>query len=723
MLADRIGNGLHIGQAVARANTRALTFIALTFRSLANAITGAFRSIVNVVAGTFRSIVNAVAGTFRSIVNAIATAFRSIVNAITGAFRSIVNAITGAFRSIVNAITGAFRSVVNAIATAFRSIVNAITAAFRSVVNGITTAFCSIVNAITTAFRSIVNAITTAFRSIVNAITGAFRAVTGTLAGIWRATGLAIQGSIRATVQGIDRLFQRLRLGLDRMTFRLRATTLTLSVENGVVRVVAFKGRDVIAWTTTSLDGPPDHEGTGAPPSEEASETPTGDTGQLRRLLKEMPAGRSRLVTDMPMYAPLIRQLHLPKVSGQYRQQMILSEVLETIPFEPEEVDVSWQLRQGLEGEEAFAIAVPKGYVDSQVGIVKEANLSPSAAYTKATALAFAIGIPDAIVVHLEQGRVATVLVHESTPQVVHQQDFPWTTTNPQEHADALAAAVDQVAGYYQARGPLSETDPLPVVLTGQLPDGEGVLAILPQVLGRPVLPFTPTVGYPSDFPQDAYAANLGLFLADKARTKRWGDSDGTIGPALNVLPQRYRPKPLPVVPMAVFVALFLLVGLAIVITGPVSDKVGDADQLSLRRDQAQGEESTQLQIQVARLGEQRGFEEARQLAIGMESGLAQLQLSGDSLVNGLLAITEGTSRFGIQLSGVAPDEGGVALAGITDSYNEVFAYADYLHASELIEEAAILQLTGSSEGTVAFALRASVPQPMNEEEDEEERP
>ncbi len=89
--------------------------------------------------------------------------------------------------------------------------------------------------------------------------------------------------------------------------------------------------------------------------------------------------------------------------------------------------------------------------------MVKEADFSPAAAYTKATALAFAIGVPDAIVVHLEQDRVATVLVHDSTPRVVHQQEFPWNTTNPQEQADSLAVAVDQVAGYYQGRGPGSE--------------------------------------------------------------------------------------------------------------------------------------------------------------------------------------------------------------------------------------------------------------------------
>ncbi len=258
------------------------------------------------------------------------------------------------------------------------------------------------------------------------------------------------------------------------------------------------------------------------------------------------------------------------------------------------------------------------------------------------------------------------------------------------------------------------------MVLTGQLSGTDRVLAILPQVLQRPVIPFAPSVGYPDDFPQDAYAANLGLFLADQAWTKHWGNSDGAIGPALNVRPQRYQPRPLPVIPIGVFAGLFLLVALAVFIAGPVADEVSSADQLSLNRDQAQNAEAAQLQIQVERLGRQREFQEGQRQGLEMELGLEQLQSDMDNLVNGLVAITQGASRFDVQLTSVAPDAGGFALAGTAGSYNEVFAYSDHLRASDLFEDASILQLTGSGEGTVAFSLLASVPQPVEEEEEEE---
>ena len=175
---------------------------------------------------------------------------------------------------------------------------------------------------------------------------------------------------------------------------------------------------------------------------------------------------------------------------------------------------------------------------------------------------------------------------------------------------------------------------------------------------------------------------------------------------------------------MGVFIALFLLAGLAIVITGPVNDKVNDADQLSLNRDQAQKDERAQRDLQRAQRAGKRELEETRQQALSMESSLDQLQQNNDSLVNSLTALIEGTSRFGVELSGVAPDEGGGQLAGNADSCNEVFAYHQDLQASVFFEEAAILQLSGSCESTVHFSILASVPQPMDEEEQgEEEQP
>ena len=291
--------------------------------------------------------------------------------------------------------------------------------------------------------------------------------------------------------RGLGRALQPVLAGFADLTFRLRRTTVTLSVDPDELRAVAFKGNRVVAWVSVAQgDEPITMDATAAPGEEESDLSPTvpSHTG-LESLMAEMPPGRSRLITDFPLYAPLVRHLQLPKVKSRYLRQVILSEVLNTIPFDQEEVDISWRLRRRDGGREAFAVAVLKSNVDAQVRLVKDAGLRPSAAYAKATALAFLAGAPDAIVAHLADGHLTTVLVRDNLPRVVHQQEFPTTDQGAEVQADSLVAAVDQLTGYYQDLGPQVDSDAPPVVLTGQLTGPKGFGQDVAPDIGTPGAP------------------------------------------------------------------------------------------------------------------------------------------------------------------------------------------------------------------------------------------
>jgi len=620
-------------------------------------------------------------------IHALAGAFRRFVNACVSVCQGVVNACVSAYRAVVNACVSFCRGVVNACVNAYRAVVNACVSVCQGVVNACVSAYQAVVNACVNAYQGIVDACVTAYRNSTNAVVGSCRALTRSIGGTFQSFNSAVKG----------------------MAFKLHRTTVTISVEARVVRTVTFKGDRVVDWQMTELEErlkPPDDAG-----GPEAGRPPI-----LKQLLK-MLSRRPRVVTDMPTYAPLIRHLRLPKVRGRHRNQMIVSEVLETIPFEREEVDITWQLRQDSEGQEAFAIAVPKSQVDRHLRLVKEAELSPAAAYAKGTALTFAVGITDAIVVHIEQERVATVLVRQCTPRVVHQQEFPWQTNDLQEQANAVAMAVDQVSGYYQARGPEDEGGPLPVVLTGQLSNGDALLSLLPQVLQRPVLPFAPEVRYPDNFPSGEYAANVGLYLTDRARARSWGKAPGAIGPALDVLPPRHRPRPLPLAQIAVYVGLFTLLGLAILVTGSVNAKTQELDPLAVRLDQTLSREHSQRIAELQQLARTTELREAQAQAMGMESGLTKLeQMMGNLLIN-LVTITEETLPPNLGLTSLAPQEQGFALAGNANSFEDVFEYAENLRTSPHLKEARVIQVSGSGQGMVAFTIFTFFPEPLPEED------
>jgi hypothetical protein len=262
--------------------------------------------------------------------------------------------------------------------------------------------------------------------------------------------------------------FQRarslLRVRVPTPDLKWNQKVVTVSLEKDVVRVVTFKGKRVTGWKTTDISqrqqAPEPEDGTAVEyPSVSPLQSTLDDLGikyggRLWKALDKMGFRRGRVVMDLSLYTTLMRHLQIPKVRLRYLEPVVVSEVLESLPFSKDEVDISWQLHKEEEGQWVYAIALPKQQVDSQVKLVKDSGLIPAAAYSKASALALATGITDGILVHLEASETALVLVNGGEPKVVHQLELGSGGPSPDEHASTLIRAIEQVAGYYQPADP-----------------------------------------------------------------------------------------------------------------------------------------------------------------------------------------------------------------------------------------------------------------------------
>ena len=326
----------------------------------------------------------------------------------------------------------------------------------------------------------------------------------------------------------------------------------TLTLKDGVIRAVVFKGRKVVTWGTASLADKPLAE------ADDPDAQEKGQNDHVRVFLRELGVGHGRVVTDLPLHTALTRHLPLPKIGRRYLEQVILSEVSETIPFSVEEMDLAWHVRSNDTGQEALTVAVSKEAIDDHVRLMKESGIRIKAIYSKAAALAHACALSDGIVAHLEPSRGEFVLVRQWVPRAVYQMKLPESDTSPQQFAEEVSRAVEHVAGYHQHVGPGDGSRPLPVVLTGQLSSKSSLVEALQQALQRDVLPFEPPMEYPDHFHPSEYAANLGLALADQSRTKPRSSTSSHGVPSVNLLPERHLPRSLPVRPTAIFVALLL---------------------------------------------------------------------------------------------------------------------------------------------------------------------
>ena len=351
-----------------------------------------------------------------------------------------------------------------------------------------------------------------------------------------------------------------MRLGTPRAYLRhllqeaklfLRPRTFTLSVESNLTRIVVFEGREVVAW------GIADPEAS----AQYWDDLPEGrdDSEEVRKryLLDQLRLRHARLVTDLPLYVPLTRQLKLPEMRRRYLKSVVMSEVAESIPFAPDEVDVKWRLEGDRPDSSVYATVVQKEVIDGHVQRLTDASIRyPAATYSQAAALAEAANAPDSIVVHLGREQAAIVLIRDRNPQVVHQVLLPKADKDSQARAEALARGVQQIVGFEQSVADVEIGQLRPLVLTGEVPGDTELGEELQNILGRDVLPLSPNISYPDDFPISEYAANVGLALLDRANPRWWRALARDGQTSLNLLSERHIPRRVPATAIGVFVAL-----------------------------------------------------------------------------------------------------------------------------------------------------------------------
>ena len=461
-----------------------------------------------------------------------------------------------------------------------------------------------------------------------------------------------------------------------------------MDADQGFLRVVAFIGRQVVAWGTAPLGRDAESDGVS-----EAG----GDAGRLRWLLQELPFKNGRLVTALPANAPVVRHLRLPKMRRRYVTQVILSEIADTIPFDMEAVERSWVQRRTDAGHEAMAVVVPKEAVDGHVKLLREAGRAPAATYARASALASGVGVQDAVMIDLGTVSVDIVLVREGSPRVTHRVESLRRNTHRDaldEGIDGISQAVEGMVGYEDTRdGAEADLAPLPLVFVGPLARDEQLVGELKARLGREALPFATSFQYPGQFPLHEYVHNLGLAEADRVRSGASKTAPGRGWPSLNLLPERHRPRSLPWVPAGVFAFLVLIAYLAV----GISDRVGAVESeeaaLSSAVARLESEDRTRRLVLAGQsVIEDRISDIARGMA-ALKSTQARLDRRMETLVGGLVVSTVQGLPPGVGISAISVQPDGFILTGRGVSYDSVFQYLANLSASEFLEETRIIRV------------------------------
>ena len=239
-----------------------------------------------------------------------------------------------------------------------------------------------------------------------------------------------------------------------------------------------------------------------------------------------------------------------------------------------------------------------------------------------------------------------------------------------------------------------------------------GLLGPLAATLNRPVQTFHTELNCPDGFDPAEYVSNIGLFLASRSK-----ESAKTIA-AQNVLPERHRPRPLPVAQAAVFTALLGLGFLAFNLTGWVSGIAGELGPLNARLDIRAGQ-ARDYRLAIARYSviDQR-ISDAEAEALELEANLRLLETEMDTLMSRIGDITGIAASSNVELSRLVPLPEGFSVSGAADSYSDVLTYTASLRSSPNFEDATVLQVADSSGSLLGFTVVVTVPTPEPDDDE-----
>ena len=650
-----------------------------------------------------------------------------------------VGGIQATGRAIGQGIRRTVRGVRSAIASVYWSGRNLINKARRAIWAAAAYVFRSIKNLIIGSWLALAAGILSAGRANLRFMRWTRHAIATGGASAARLAAAPFIGARRATIRLTRHAGSAAGARFRRITAGLAPTTMTLSMEDGHARLLVFKGDQIVAWRSGQIaqaledsteapsagpDGASPEAGPKTGPEAELEEGPTERAGTpvfgpLGPLLESLPFRSKRVVADLPLHVPLLRHVPIPDVKGRFLKEIVTAEVLDSVPFAADEVDIRWRISAlnkgedatGKTGREASVIAVPREHMDGQVGIIRDSHLAPSAIYPKAAALAAAVARPNVFILHLTDAQTTVVLVRDGVPRIVHRLELPRDTA---DQAETIAMGVEQVAGYHRSQQPEDDVSGFPVVVTGEVDQMHGLLGPLAATLDRPVQTFHTELDCPDGFDPAEYVSNIGLFLASRSK-----ESAKTIA-AQNVLPERHRPRPLPVAQAAVFTALLGLGFLAFNLTGWVSGIAGELGPLNARLDIRAGQ-ARDYRLAIARYGviDQR-ISEAEAEALELEANLRLLKTEMDTLMSRIGDITGIAATSNVELSRLVPLPEGFSVSGAADSYSDVLTYTASLRSSPNFEDATVLQVADSSGSQLGFTVVVTVPTPEPDDDDED---
>ena len=287
--------------------------------------------------------------------------------------------------------------------------------------------------------------------------------------------------------------------------------TLTLSIEGMSLKLLASRGKRVLAWSITPVNPKFLRGGFVADPQ--------GLASVVRGVVsKKEFSGRHRVLASIPAFHSVCRTLELPNLPEVRPDVAIPQQARRDFGYSAENSILRWQPLASVGGRRCFFIvSVPREPVITLIETLKLAGLHPDKIETTIFALSRAVNQSQAIIVAVEPNSLDSIILKDGMPLATRSTFLGERPQDSESLATLVTGALDSIISFYNESYPDNPVPPdIPVYLLGSsLSLSTNIVSAVETALGRSVSEFELPVLYPQDFLKAELAVNIGLMLKE----------------------------------------------------------------------------------------------------------------------------------------------------------------------------------------------------------------
>lgn len=426
---------------------------------------------------------------------------------------------------------------------------------------------------------------------------------------------------------------------------------------------------------------------------------------KIKGFLKAQRVSGRNVVVGLSGLHCLFRVITLPPLSGAQLAEAVWWEAKRVLPVPLEELYLSWQvIPTSREETQIFLATLPRNAADTIIKTLREAGVKTKLIDLAPLALARAASSPTAIIVDVQSTEIGIVVMVDGVLQLIRSLSPPSKALSLQDKFATIREEIERTIKFYNSSHPEKPLEPsLPIFASGELGEEPQTCQSLADELNYSVVPLLSPLKYPEGLSPTQYMVNIGLALKKLSLGKRARFSLEN----LNVLPEVYRPKPIPftkvLVSLGIIMAVGLLVFLAILTRNATADtallqtQVDEANNLvkqTQEEQQSQREAIAELETQVAEL------EATRDVFRGIFSDFSSQQLA----VNEDLVEAIDTKPSGVGLISITHASALLTISGTSTNETPILDYASALKGSGRFSQV-IISVVEKTETGMNFTL------------------